>query len=241
MWSGLRRETPFKGSNPPPPAIMTNIDTLHQLQNHIAEMERHHGEELRKLKDDYDQLEAHVRHPQGGGHSAHTLLERTQGESHPQCIVDTLDSLNFSHMHCPTGRTTRRHPFVNQIMEVDIPLGWKPLNLERYDGTTDPDEHLDAFLTQANLYTNDDVILCRVFPTSLKGATLTWCGGLPPKSIDNFDTLIEHFSVQYTTSRSHRMTSATLASLQQVDDETLKKFMDKLGTPLSKSEILTQR
>ena len=30
---------------------------------------------------------------------------------------------------------------------VDIPLGWKPLNLERYDGTTNPDEHLDAFLT----------------------------------------------------------------------------------------------
>ena len=54
-------------------------------------------------------------------------------------------------------------------MEVDIPLGWKPLNLERYDGTTDPDEHLAAFLTQANLYTNDVAIQCHVFPTSLKG------------------------------------------------------------------------
>ncbi|KAG5098337.1 hypothetical protein JHK82_048191 [Glycine max] len=41
-------------------------------------------------------------------------------------------------------------------MEIDIPLGWKPLNLERYDRTTNPDEHLNAFLTQANLYTNDD-------------------------------------------------------------------------------------
>ena len=78
-------------------------------------------------------------------------------------------------------------------MEADIPLGWKPLNLERYDGTTDPDEHLDAFLTQANLYTNEDAILCRVFPMSLKGAALTWYGGLPPRSIDNFDTLVKHF------------------------------------------------
>ncbi|KAG5133623.1 hypothetical protein JHK82_024811 [Glycine max] len=34
----------------------------------------------------------------------------------------------------------------------------------------------DNFLTQANLYTNDDAILCRIFPTSLKGATLTWYG-----------------------------------------------------------------
>ena len=58
-------------------------------------------------------------------------------------------------------------------MDANIPLGWKPLNLEWYDGTTDPDEHMDTFLTQMNLYTNDDVILCRVFPMSLKGVTLT--------------------------------------------------------------------
>ena len=39
-------------------------------------------------------------------------------------------------------------------MQADIPLGWKPLNLEWYNRTTDLDEHLDAFLTQVNLYTN---------------------------------------------------------------------------------------
>jgi len=114
-------------------------------------------------------------------------------------------------------------------MEVDIPLGWKSLNLERYDGTTDPDEHLDAFLTQANLHTNNGAILCHVFPTSLKGVTLTWYGGLSPRSIDNFNTLVECFSSQYTTNRSHCMTSTTLVSLRLVYDESLGKFMDKFG------------
>ncbi|KAL5138591.1 hypothetical protein HKD37_10G028732 [Glycine soja] len=88
-------------------------------------------------------------------------------------------------------------------MEADIPLGWKPLNLERYHGITDPIEHLDAFLTQENLYTNDDAIMCRAFPTSLKGVALT-C-------------------------RSHRMTLVALASLQEADDESLRKFMDRFG------------
>jgi len=50
-------------------------------------------------------------------------------------------------MHQPTGRTTRRQPFDDRIMEADIPLGWKPLNLKWYDGTTNPDDHLDTFLT----------------------------------------------------------------------------------------------
>ena len=38
-------------------------------------------------------------------------------------------------------------------MEVDLPLGWKLLSLEHYDGTTNLDEHIDVFFMQANIYT----------------------------------------------------------------------------------------
>ncbi|KAL5179421.1 hypothetical protein HKD37_01G000727 [Glycine soja] len=82
-------------------------------------------------------------------------------------------------------------------------------------------EHLDAFLTQQNLHTNDDAILCRY-------------GGLPPWSIENFDTFVKRFSAQYATSWSHRMTSVTLASLQQAEDGFLQKFMYSLRTICAK-------
>ncbi|KAG5069348.1 hypothetical protein JHK85_001725 [Glycine max] len=49
------------------------------------------------------------------------------------------------------------------------------------------------------------------------------------RSINSFDTLVERFSAQYTTSRSHRMTSAALVSLQQADDESLRNFMNTFG------------
>ena len=132
-------------------------------------MEQCHEKELTKLKTNHDQLEAYVRCPQGDEKSTHTLPECTQGESHPRHTCNTTYDPSLSHMHHLVALNVHRHPFVDRIIEVDIPLGWKPLSLERYDGTTDPDEHLDAFLTQANLYTNDDTILCRVFPMSLKG------------------------------------------------------------------------
>ena len=141
-------------------------------------MERRHEEELTKLKTDHDQLKACVRRPHSDEQSAHTFPERTQGEWHPRRTGNTTNDLSLSHMHHP-ARIVRRHPFVNHIMEADIPLGWKPLNLERYDGTTNLDEHLDAFQTKANLYRNDDAILCHVFPIFLKGAALTWYIGLP--------------------------------------------------------------
>ena len=80
-----------------------------------------------------------------------------------------------------------------------------------------------------NLYTNNDVILCRVFLTSLKGAALTWNGGLPPRSIDNFDSLVERFNAQYATNRSHRITLISLASQRQADNKSLKKFIERFG------------
>ncbi|RZB52840.1 hypothetical protein D0Y65_049053 [Glycine soja] len=207
-----------------------------QLQTHIVEIKRCHEKELRKLKADHDQLEVHARRPQGDKHSAHTFLEHTQGESHSQRI-DITDDLSLSHMHLQARRTTRQHLFVDWIMEADIPLAWKPLNLERYDGTTYSNEHLDAFLTQANLYTNNDAILCHVFPLSFKEETLTWYGGLPPKSIDNFDTLVEQFSVNFQLGRTHQATpdEASQAGVRrnQILQTTTKQKQDLEDTKRS--------
>jgi len=69
-------------------------------------------------------------------------------------------------------RTTKRHPFVDGIMEVELLARWKGLTMSQYYGTTDLEEHMDVFTTQTGLYTSDDAIFCRVFPTSLKGPAL---------------------------------------------------------------------
>lgn len=42
---------------------MTDNNTLRQLQAHITNMERRQKEELRKLKVDRNELEAHVKRP----------------------------------------------------------------------------------------------------------------------------------------------------------------------------------
>nr|KYP34801.1 hypothetical protein KK1_044196 [Cajanus cajan] len=60
--------------------------------------------------------------------------------------------------------------------------------------------------------------MCRVFPTSLKGAALN-C----------FHTLVKQFTAQYATSRPHHVTSAALASLWQGDDESLRTFMERFA------------
>ncbi|KAG5149053.1 hypothetical protein JHK82_015934 [Glycine max] len=126
------------------------------------------------------------------------------------------DSDAFRQLQARITEMERRHEEELRKLKANhnkLKASWKPLNLEHYDETTDLDEHLDVFLTQANLYTNDDAILCRGFPTFLKVATLALCEGLPSRSIDSFDTLVECCSSQYAISRSRRLTSTALGSL----------------------------
>ena len=44
----------------------------------------------------------------------------------------------------------RLHPFVDGVMEAQLPPRWKMLTIDHYVDLSDPDEHVDAFVTQMN-------------------------------------------------------------------------------------------
>ena len=114
-------------------------------------------------------------------------------------------------------------------MEVPLSSTWKNPALDKYDGTTDLDEHVDAYVTQVSLYTAEDALLCRVFLTSLKGASLSWFTRLPTHSIDCFDTLVKKFGAQFATSRHHHLTSIALVNIRQAKTESLRTCMERFG------------
>ncbi|XP_068466435.1 uncharacterized protein [Phaseolus vulgaris] len=114
-------------------------------------------------------------------------------------------------------------------MGAPLPDKWKGFNRGCYDETTDPDEHMDAYTTHMSLYSTDDVVLCRVFLTSLKGGALSWFTKLLPNSIDSVETLVAKFDVQFATSRPHHLTSIALINIRQEKGESLRKFIDRFG------------
>jgi len=101
------------------------------------------------------------------------------------------------------------------ILEFPLPSTWKNPTFDKYDGTTDLNEHADAYITQVSFYTAEDALLCRVFPISLKGAALSWFTRLPTHSIDCFDTLMTKFGAQFAKNRPHHLTSIALVNIQQ--------------------------
>ncbi|XP_020206212.1 uncharacterized protein LOC109791335 [Cajanus cajan] len=122
-----------------------------------------------------------------------------------------------------------RHPFTPNIMQSALLDNWKSLPLDKYDGTTNPDEHVNVFLTQVTLITTNDTALCRIFPTSLKGRALSWFTRLPANSIDTFIMLASQFTIQFATSRPHQLTSLALVSIRQEKKESLRAFMSRFN------------
>jgi len=147
------------------------------------------------------------------------LTHEMDGESCLNKLVRTTVTLD----------SIRRQPFTNAVIKAPLSYKWKGFNNDRYDSTTDPDEHMDDYTTHMSLYTLDDAVLCRLFPTSLKGGTLSWLTKLPPNSINSFATLVSKFETQFATNRLHHLTSFALVGIRQEKEESLRTFVGRFS------------
>jgi len=89
--------------------------------------------------------------------------QEIEGESYRNRFVPTTNTLDVSH----------QLPFTEHIIGAQLPAIWKGFNMDWYDGTTDPNEHMNVYTMHMSLYTWDSAILCRVFPISLNGGALS--------------------------------------------------------------------
>ena len=61
-------------------------------------------------------------------------------------------------------------PFTMAVLEYPVPLKFRLPQFESFNGLKDPQDHLNTFKTTLGLQMPPDEILCRSFPTTLKGA-----------------------------------------------------------------------
>jgi len=164
------------------------------------------------------------------------VFQPTEEESEYNPTPHTLSTIHYTptlltnhippHYHTTTFPTIirhpipahphkRHHPFINGIMETPLPTQWEAFMLERCGGGTHPDEHVKIYVNNVYLYTTEDVVMCKAFPTTLKGPTLEWFTSLPPYSIDCFDTLFHVFMTQFAKSHPHSATPLSLFIVRQ--------------------------
>ncbi|XP_019418541.1 PREDICTED: uncharacterized protein LOC109329322 [Lupinus angustifolius] len=106
-----------------------------------------------------------------------------------------------------------------------MPLA-RPNNIDQYDGTLDPKDHLDTFEVTMLFHGASNPIMCWAYPLTLRCVDLQWFMRLIPNSIDQWSTLADKFNVQFTTSKELPRSSYTLSSIRQGLHETIYAYLN---------------
>ena len=101
--------------------------------------------------------------------------------------------------------------------------------VESYDGVKDPLDHLETFKTLMHLQGVPDEIMCRAFPTTLRGAARIWFSRLTPNSINTFKELNAQFISHFIGGHGYKKSIACLMSIKQREDEMLRLYITRFN------------
>ena len=74
-----------------------------------------------------------------------------------------------------------------------------------------------------------DEIMCRAFPTMLKGPARICFSRLTPNSISTFKELSAQFASHFIRGHRYKKSIACLISIKQLEDETLRSYMARFN------------
>ncbi|XP_026420032.1 uncharacterized protein LOC113316012 [Papaver somniferum] len=134
-----------------------------------------------------------------------------------------------------TMKSSMDSPFFDKIKRFRPPINFvQPQFKEFFDGKNgDPIEHVQHFQASMSLWGYSDELLCRTFPITLTGKSLTWFSQLDSNSIANFGMFSDAFFEQYKINLGNRKGSSHLFLLQQETCENLLDFTRRFRQEVS--------
>ncbi|XP_057723368.1 uncharacterized protein LOC130939266 [Arachis stenosperma] len=120
-------------------------------------------------------------------------------------------------------------PFSEDIMRAKVPINFKSLDMNLYDGTTDPKHHLSNFKSRMYLADASDATRCKAFPTTLSKAAMKWFDSLPPRSVTSFEDLSKKFLMRFSIQKDKVKHAPSLLGVKQEVGEPLRDYMERFN------------
>ncbi|XP_065618332.1 uncharacterized protein LOC136062759 [Quercus suber] len=120
-----------------------------------------------------------------------------------------------------------RSPFTHRIERARFPRHFNQPTFTIYNGKTGLVEHVSHFNQRMAVYSRDETLMCKVFPSSLRPVAMRWFDSLKTDSINSYKELTQVFGSRFVTCRRVARPLSSLLSLSMQEGETLKAYSDR--------------
>ena len=96
-----------------------------------------------------------------------------------------------------------------------------------YNGCTDPVEHVSQFKQKMAIHSQDEALLCKVFPSSLGPMSMRWFDRLRTNSINSFKKLTQSLCSRFITCSRVPQPLDSLLSMTMKEGESVKAYAER--------------
>jgi hypothetical protein len=116
---------------------------------------------------------------------------------------------------------------VVHLRAVTWPSKFWPHLPEKYDGTSNPSEFLQVYVTAITAAGRNTAVMATYFHVALTGPARTWLMNLAPGSIYSWEELCAWFIVNFASAYQQHGVEAHLHAVRQEPGETLQTFISR--------------
>ena len=127
--------------------------------------------------------------------------------------------------------------FTTGVLHFPLLAKFRMPQIETFDGTKDPIDHLNTYKNQMELHGYQDPIRCIALAITLKGLALAWFNRLPPSLISSFTELSIAFVSHFIGAKTYRKPSYHLLTIKQNSQESLRSYVQRFNVESLKVDI----
>jgi hypothetical protein len=116
---------------------------------------------------------------------------------------------------------------VDHLRTVSWPPKFKPHLPEKYDGTSNPSEFLQVYVTAITAAGGNTAVMATYFHVALSGPARTWLMNLAPGSIYSWEELCVRFVTNFASTYQQHGVEVHLHAVRQEPGETLQTFISR--------------